>query len=803
MKANKVVISVIILIFLITQSAISVSAAAYSAPIITLNERTISWEAVDVQYGVSAPTVYYIYCNGSDGSSANHVMVAGQSMRWTIDTRYLNYDVTYSIYVKAANGNIISPASNTVQFMFHSYDQNWRKDNSNHWLQCIGCGYKQNNTAHDFDNSCDTTCGVCLYTRTIYHSPSSDDGNCTTPIKCSVCSTITTPGKSYHSFTNDCDTTCDNKGCTHVRTASHNYTKLEKNATEHWYVCSQCGVEQPNSRSTHSGGNSNCQVKANCATCGQTYGSFGDHHYDTNKYGYQDTAGHAHKCLYCNDHDTLIPHSPNISVATENTAKYCTTTGCGYIIQQKLDHVHQESTAWEYDSMYHWHDCIANDGREYRKGTHTYDNSCDTSCNGGCGYSRTITHNYTKLQRNATEHWYVCSVCDVEKPNSRISHSGGKASCVALAICSTCQHEYGTFAQHPYGTTWEFKTANGHAHVCTTTNCNEHDEITPHTPNIPAATEQQAKVCTACGYQMAAQLNHSHNPASDWSYNATHHWNVCSGCTAHLNETTHIFENDCDTICNCGYTRAAPHRYSKLEKGTAEHWYICSVCNAEKPNSRASHIGGIATCTSLAVCSICQCEYGTLTQHPYGTIWEYKTATGHAHICTTPNCTKHDEITSHTPNIPAATEQQAQICTACGYQLSAPLNHSHSPATEWNYNATHHWNACGGCAAQLNEGTHEPGAEATTTTAQTCTICGYEIAPALGNEEIQVPTDSTDATTPTNSTESTDATTPTVPTDKTDPEDGSFPSWIVIVVVIGGVVIVVAIKKKRFAHKRN
>ena len=43
-----------------------------------------------------------------------------------------------------------------------------------------------------------------------------------------------------------------------------------------------------------------------------------------------------------------------------------------------------------------------------------------------------------------------------------------------------------------------------------------------------------------------------------------------------------------------------------------EHWYECSVCHAEKPDSREAHKGGTATCTAKAKCSICDVEYGTV-----------------------------------------------------------------------------------------------------------------------------------------------------------------------------------------------
>ena len=122
-------------------------------------------------------------------------------------------------------------------------------------------------------------------------------------------------------------------------------------------------------------------------------------------------------------------------------------------------------------------------------------------------------------------------------------------------------------------------------------------------------------------------------------------------------------------------------------------------------------------------------------------------------------------------------------CSICGYTRET----EHKFAETWNTDANNHWHECTGCGLKQDEAIHEPGAEATATTAQTCTICGYEIAPALGGDETTDPT------------ESTDATTPTTPTDKNEPEDGTFPWWIIIVAVVaaGGVIAVVVIKKKK------
>jgi hypothetical protein len=53
--------------------------------------------------------------------------------------------------------------------------------------------------------------------------------------------------------------------------------------------------------------------------------------------GYVAADGHANKCE-CGAMDTLVAHIPNVDAATEETAKFCTV--CEYVIEPKLDHVH-------------------------------------------------------------------------------------------------------------------------------------------------------------------------------------------------------------------------------------------------------------------------------------------------------------------------------------------------------------------------------------------------------------------------------------------------------------------------------
>ncbi len=63
----------------------------------------------------------------------------------------------------------------------------------------------------------------------------------------------------------------------------------------------------------------------------------------------------------------------------------------------------------------------------------------------------------------------------------------------------------------------------------------------------------------------------------------------------------------------------------------------------------------------------------------------------------------------------------------------ASSSHEHSWSSEWSKDETHHWHACSGCDEKNDVGTHTPGAAATEKDPQTCTVCGYIIAPATGH----------------------------------------------------------------------
>ena len=190
---------------------------------------------------------------------------------------------------------------------------------------------------------------------------------------------------------------------------------------EHFRECINEGCDHTEGREACAGGVASCLAKAQCATCGSYYGSLGEHSINTEEWRYCEADGHAHGCRLCDYNEPVIPHIPSADAATEESDITCTE--CGFIIEERLPHTHSQGTVYEYDSNYHWFDCVKNDGMEYGKSEHSFDNACDTDCNDGCGYTREITHSFTLTKRNESEHWRECSVCNLEQVGSRASHT--------------------------------------------------------------------------------------------------------------------------------------------------------------------------------------------------------------------------------------------------------------------------------------------------------------------------------------------------------------------------------------------
>ncbi len=382
--------------------------------------------------------------------------------------------------------------------------------------------------------------------------------------------------------------------------------------------------------------------------------------------------------------------------------------------------------------------------------------------------SKTNDHNYSAWSKvNDTTHKRTCSVCQnvetanhnwdsgtITKPTSCKEAGEKKFTCTTCSAVKT--ETIAKLTTHTYGN-WTNVNETTHKHTCSV--CTK-EETASHTWNSGVVTKKAT--CKESGVK---------------TY-------TCTGCNTSKTETiakltTHTYDNACDSDCNvCGLTRTITHNYkSAWSKDKNNHWHECSVCK-DKKDSAAHTPGAEATETTAQTCTTCGYVIKAALghKHNYATTWTTDD-NGHWYACS--GCEEKDSYTDH--DFENACDPD---CSICGFTRDT----AHAYDEEWTSDDTNHWHVCTGCDSKANEAAHEPGAEATETTAQTCTICGYELSPALGSEPTEPVTDP--ATAPTGTT---------TPDEKDPPEKGNFPWWIIIVgiAVVGGVAAFVIIKKKK------
>lgn len=219
--------------------------------------------------------------------------------------------------------------------------------------------------------------------------------------------------------------------------------------------------------------------------------------------------------------------------------------------------------------------------------------------------------------------------------------------------------------QHTYTVVWS-KNYEGHWHECT--KCGDQKDYAKHIAG-PAATEAKDQVCLTCNYVITPKKNHTHSYETKWSNDEVGHWYACKTCDSEKDYSAHIFDNACDPDCNvCDYKKETGHTYNDPWKSNEkEHWNICSVCKEE---------------------------------------------------------TKHEK---HVPGA-EATDEAAQLCTVCGYEIAPMLEHTHDFGNAWVQTQDSHWQECK-CGELSVPESHiwDHGKEnRDNTVTYTCTVCGME-----------------------------------------------------------------------------
>ena len=166
-------------------------------------------------------------------------------------------------------------------------------------------------------------------------------------------------------------------------------------------------------------------------------------------------------------------------------------------------------------------------------------------------------HQSNDWKSNETEHWQVCTCGAVF---NKAQHSGGKATCIAKAVCEFCKAEYGEKLPHDF--TAETVDAK-------------------YLKSAATCTEKAVyyKSCAVCGLSSEGTADE----ATFFSGNALDHdWGAW---TQNSDEKTH--------------TR---------------------ICKRDTSHTETENChGGTATCTAKAVCTVCGGEYGEMAAHSFTT----------------------------------------------------------------------------------------------------------------------------------------------------------------------------------------
>ena len=287
-----------------------------------------------------------------------------------------------------------------------------KHNESQHWQECV-CGYKIGETAHELTSKYDTAghwqeCECGYATDKTDHSmerKSSADGHwdaCACGYKTDVAAHAWTDKFDTQNHWQECS------GCGYQKdVTAHSLTK-NVNETQHQVKCESCGYKTE--WENHTGGTATCTAKAVCSVCGEAYGELAAHVADSN-YKYNGE-GHWTACATCG-----TPMS-NQEAHTGGTADCQHKAVCGVCGQPygELDASnHTGGIRWVQTAETHQAFYLCCGAAAGAEANHSWnDESVCTECGYGC------------------------------------AHTGGTATCTALAVCDICGHTYGDLLPHDY-----------------------------------------------------------------------------------------------------------------------------------------------------------------------------------------------------------------------------------------------------------------------------------------------------------------------------------------------------------------
>lgn len=492
-----------------------------------------------------------------------------------------------------------------------THNLEWVTTPTEHYSYCKneGCTYRSEPEEHagTFNNDCEkpTLCNKCgyAYIAAKSHSPygfwswndeghyrhckncaqiiltphtaKQDDGDCTTPIKCSFagCGHIMEPAQIEHDFTGE-------------------WLNSEEG---HYHQCQNPNCTVKESAQKHSGGMATCKTKALCDICGNYYGSVNpqNHMGEREVRNYKDSTDSEKGYTgdtYCLDCETIIekgediPYKPHDHIYDDTWKNDGTHhwKECKKCSSRSDDYAEHEFTEWESDETEHFRSCkVCGYVETAVHIPEENDHNCETELR--CSVCNRVLleakkHNFDNAPYWAGDngHYRLCQNQNCNGKSAEEEHTGGIANCVSPALCELCHAQYGE--KNPEYHVGEESVLGYKDATCDTPG---------YTGDVYCLGCSQVK---AYGQEIPAG-EREHDFVQD--YDEYHHWYACSRCGEHQEGSYEEHQYGENGECNvCGYTAPVGEHTHQWDDGivttkpTCKHFgvktYSCKECGEQK-----------------------------------------------------------------------------------------------------------------------------------------------------------------------------------------------------------------------------
>ena len=253
------------------------------------------------------------------------------------------------------------------------------------------------------------------------------------------------------------------------------------------------------------------------------------------------------------------------------------------------------------------------------------------------------------------------------------------------------------------------------------TNCNQVQTVRVTSQYADGKWHLRHVTCTVCN--------------KEWDFLASHNWSGTATCTSGR------------TCTECGgSSEPLGHDWGTWTQNSDEKTHT-RICKRDTSHTETENcIGGTATCTQRATCTVCGAEYGDALGHDFTTSWTHD---DNEHWKQCSRCDKKDDVGPHTwdngtiTTAPTCTKagKKTYSCTKCDATKIEPIPATgHSWKSDWTSDATHHWHECANenCDVTDNAGkkgyAEHSGGKATCTQNAVCEFCKAEYGEKLPHD---------------------------------------------------------------------